>query len=266
MEKIKIRRLFAMLVAIVLISCVLCCSALADVIYEPTNDFYEAHRDEFEYVQRQYYTNAEIGMTELFKAPGGKSRGYAENGVPFTVSWVYTDKDGVDWGIIEYYAFEQTPYMKMADLVPVYDYISFREDHESEFTEYDGDYSEFSGGFYLWTLPRSGVSVMAPSDGFKDLDHIDAVYTDSEGLQWGLVSYYYGERNSWVCISEPVNGNIAAVEYPVPDFYKYDPTKPLKPQTPVKITPIVLAVMAAVIVLTVILVVVKKKKDGVKDV
>ena len=262
--------------ALVLTACLLCTTALADVLYTPEDDFLEEHFSDFQFNQRSYYANGETGYLELFSKPGGSSLGFAQNGEPFFVTGTYVDAQGVEWGVVEYekdieYLVGETGsgltgYIKMADTLPVYDYISFKEDHGDSFTEYDGDYSELDGGFVAWSFPYSGVVVNTWHEGPEDdgmaLDFTE-VYTGEDGRQWGFAGYYFGLKNFWVCFSDPTNADIPA-DFPSTAFImptSGDTPQPTAPSSGINITAIAIALVAVVIALTLILVLRKKKDD-----
>ena len=58
----------------------------------------------------------------------------------------------------------------------------------------------------LWRYPGSGQvtgSVEGWYSGDQDPAEVfDTCYTDAEGRFWGYVSYIYGERLNWVCLSD----------------------------------------------------------------
>ena len=44
--------------------------ARADVLWEPNNSFYERHRDQCEYIGRQFYANGDQGFITLWDEIG----------------------------------------------------------------------------------------------------------------------------------------------------------------------------------------------------
>lgn len=251
------------------LTAVLCLPALADVIMEPQDDFYSAHADEMEYVNREYYTNGEIGYTPISGEPGGRVLGYARNGQVFLVSFVYTDAAGARWGLVEYAKdgdlFTSAPYTGKAgyialdDATGVYDSQAFYEEHEAEFKSYSGDGSELSGGAVLWTFPRSGTFYDFEEDLEPESVVIDLIYTYDDGQEWGHMGYYYGLRNVWVCLSDPINRNIPSEIPDLPDFIEPTGDVPSVGMNPVTLAALL---VAAVAVISIILILVLRKKKG----
>ena len=62
--------------------------AMADVIWEPDDDFYSSHRDQCDYLGRSYYVNGPQGGTALWrKEPGGGHVRVLENGTRLYISY-----------------------------------------------------------------------------------------------------------------------------------------------------------------------------------
>lgn len=268
------RRILKTIAISFLLAAVLCPTALADVIWEPfENSFYNTHREDMEYLNRDFYANGQEGYLELFTKPGGNSLGFAKNGETFNISYVYTDEVGEGWGLVQYtekgeflvndsYG-ENNAYVKIADTLQKYDVWSFDEEFGDEFSPYDGDYSEFSGALVLWSYPNSGEITANFEETTTDHFNISDVYTDDNGRVWGRVSYYYGVKNSWVCISEPANTTIAARETDAPVFHEATSDNTPEPTDEnsegINLTVIAIALLAVAIALTLILTLNKKK-------
>jgi hypothetical protein len=209
-----------------LISVTACITASADVIWEPGDAFYRNHFNQCDSLGRSYTANGSDGSITVWKEPGSREKVTSvENGSTFYVSFVYTDKEGKKWGVVQFGYDEagkvkavytndaaHTGWIPMTDLTVVYDYISFNEDHKNEFQTYKGDYKTFTNGdkIVFWSYPCSGVINWTTSD-IKEDFRMSNAYTDTEGRQWGFVERYFGARNSWVCISDPTNEKIPAV-------------------------------------------------------
>jgi hypothetical protein len=142
------RRFFAMLTAAV---CVLALTvpAFADVIWTPEDDFFKAHQSECKVERRNYYINSRDGWADLQISPvNEKTVARAKNGAEVTVGFTY-EKNGVKWGVVYYNAAENKKdwtkwdkesgvgWVKMSELLLIYDEQSFEEEHGKEFTAYE---------------------------------------------------------------------------------------------------------------------------------
>lgn len=94
--------------------------------------------------------------------------------------------------------------------------------YQSGITPWDSAYDRAFDGVervVLWKYPGSGemMSVMEPSAGwFVDeggrAREMEPCYLDGEGRLWGYVPYAGSVRQAWVCLSDPENESIPAVE------------------------------------------------------
>lgn len=101
MNKHSYKKITRVIFACVMLVSLFCGYALADAIYVPDDDFYQANYEKCEYLKRDYYANGESGYMELFTKPDGSSLGFADNGGVFQVQFTY--KSGEEtWGVVEY--------------------------------------------------------------------------------------------------------------------------------------------------------------------
>ena len=234
MESYKFKNLVRVIFVLTILVSLLSGIALADVIFEPEDDFYKTHSNECQYVNRDFYANDISGYLEIFSKPNGKSLGFADNGEIFHVQFSYLNNNEL-WGVVDYSESNgklvprgesefKNGWIKISSTVPKYDYISFQDEHLQEFKPYEGDYSELSGlkNIVIWSFPRSGENYGT----LEDIDAnfvIDSVYTDSEGLDWAYEGYYYGNKNFWICLSDPTNTDIAAMDIDTPNIITPQP-------------------------------------------
>ncbi|NCB74839.1 MAG: hypothetical protein EOM51_08885 [Clostridia bacterium] len=262
---------FLAFTCVILVS-MLCGFALADVIFEPEDDFYNSHSSECEYVNRDYYANGESGFTELFTKPNGSSLGFADNGELFHVQFTYKQGDEL-WGLAEYSESGskliarngdtyKTAWIKISDMSLKYDYISFDEAHSSEYKNYDGDYSELTGAtnIVMWTFPNSGESSGSIDKADENLTFTN-VYTDIDGAQWGFVSYYYGMKNFWICLSDPSGTEKPAIDVPAVVLNSPEPNSEPESTANDMSTVIIICVAAAMLCSAAALALLKKKKN-----
>ena len=125
-------------------------SALADVIWEPEDAFYQKHRDECRYENRTYIASGEGGYAGVHKDPKtAKVKEELPNGTEFWVSYVWKGDGGWALGL-------NTRWVPMSELTVKYDGVSFDEEHSAEYLSPEGgevlslrDY----GCMQLWTYP-----------------------------------------------------------------------------------------------------------------
>ncbi len=259
-----------------LLCCLILCaaalggSALADVIWEPRDDFYDAHAGECEYLSREYTANGPQGYLTLWEAPDSTAQeANLPNGEIVGCSWLYTAPDGEVWGGTEYGEEEENwAWFKLSETVVVPDYLTFQEEHGEEFIPYDSAYDHALDGLetvVLWKYPGSGAIVWedADTEWFQNTSMASAFetcYLDEEGRFWGYIGYIYGVRNSWVCLSDPANPSLAKTEpEETAELIPAAETVP-EPESGLPVTAIVL--VGAVVIATAILipVVCRKKK------
>lgn len=180
-------------------------SAKADVIWEPYEDsFYRSHWEECEHVDRSYRANGPGGEVILYESPeSAKEITRWENGTSGYISFTYTDDSGVVWGVYNNGDVNESGWMPMEYMVVVYDSISFAEEFADVIVEESGeldagDYTEVY--FYSW--PGAEHAILMPIDSYVPEYH--RTFVDEKGRRWGNVSYYYGTRDSWICLDAPV--------------------------------------------------------------
>lgn len=185
-------------------------SAQADVIWTPNDDFFEKHYEECEQLGRSYTANGEDGYVELKKDPLSKETvENAMNGEEFFVSFTYTDKRGIVWGVVEYD--DSTGWIRMEELLIIYDNISFMEEYKDEIKAYQGEADDIELGeepVQFYKYPGSGTSISA-IEIKEDKPEFSYTYEDPEGRLWGYVAYHFANRG-WICLSDPTNAMIPA--------------------------------------------------------
>jgi len=188
--------------------------AYADVLIEPENDFYNRHRGQILSLGRRFSANGAGGSAAVKKEPGAKNDiAKLQNGEATHISFscLY---DGDYWG----FTFEYSGWIKMEQLLVLYDYVAFAEEHLDEFYAYSGDYAKIkqTSSAIAWSWPGADGPVWT----FEDLnaEHFFAsyAYKDEESREWGFISYLFGSRNIWVCLSDPLNRDIPAFN-PAPE-------------------------------------------------
>lgn len=199
-------------------------TAAADVIWEPRDDFYEEHYQDCTYVNSRYYANSPAGSVAGYKKPNGKKYASYENGTILYVSYIWDGGDDERWGIVEDWSEDTSCWVPMADLVHIYDAESFSNEFGKTFTAYDDSFEELCQSedipVVFWTFPCSGEIITTLEHLSQDYSPLTPtwLYTDEEGRIWGSQGYYMGLRG-WVCLSDPSNEEIPAVQYASYELY-----------------------------------------------
>ncbi|MCM1193402.1 MAG: hypothetical protein NC123_11185 [Butyrivibrio sp.] len=193
----------------------------ADVLIEPDDSFWKAHQNDCEYLYRTYTVNGADGYAIVWESPvSTRQKEVLANGESVWSNWHYTDEKGEIWcavmtGEMTGQGYEKVEgWIRTSDCLVNPDYISFREAHEQEFTEYDPAYDRALEGLetvVLWSYPCSGI-VKADSMDAEGLRNrqFDTCWRDSRGRMWAFVGYCYGVRNTWICLDDPANPNLEA--------------------------------------------------------
>ena len=147
------KKILALFMA-VLMALSLTATALADVVWEPRNSFYETHHSQCTYLGRSYYANGPDGFVTLWDAPGGSTvAAQYENGTALSVYWTYKN-----WGCITVWEGknreEVSGWVPMEQLYLIYDHISFEEEYGAYFKPYDGQFdgSGLKDGDEIWCV------------------------------------------------------------------------------------------------------------------
>lgn len=183
---------------------VLCAfSVRADVIWEPQDAFYEKHASECDYVNRCFTANGPDGVVIVYKSPEiPEVVDTWENGYQVSISHTYKDGDGVLWGIYDNYK-GKCGWVPMDYMELVYDSISFMEEYKTEIQAQEG---EIAGEYldtevYFWEYPGAEVYTLVTAQG--NMPEYRGMFIDENGNRWGHVGYYYGVKDSWICVDKP---------------------------------------------------------------
>ncbi|MDE7249977.1 MAG: hypothetical protein K2N82_08835 [Lachnospiraceae bacterium] len=240
----------------------------ADVIWEPFDPFYEAHADECEYMGRSFTANGPDGKVILYKSPElPEVVAVWENGHKAYIHFTYRDQSGILWGIYDDYQ-DTVGWVPMDYMEVIYDSISFREEHSAQITEQSGELSEDYQGqdIFLWRYPGSTEYDSLKYDNYPPT--YDSVYVDENENRWGLVGYWYGFKNVWICLNAP-NADldqlypygVPVVETPKTPNTSVDAPR-IVPKSKSWIIPLtVFLVLLTVAVTTILLLLLKRKKD-----
>lgn len=235
------RRITALAVLMALLA--LTVPVRADVLWEPDNQFYEKHRDECEYIGRNYFVNGQEGYATVWDAPGGSMVvDQFENAAILHVYWQYKD-----WGCVSIWEENgrtKNGWVPMGDLQLIYDHQSFAEEYADSIRPYDGEFSGYDGDaktviFYEYPGATSVTREFSLTSNPEILDnltgkvdtnsYIQSVFTDEDGRTWGYVQYMYGPVRGWFCLDNP-----AGTEFPRREVKTGLVIPPQPPQMPAK--------------------------------
>src|SRR5699024_4105297 len=110
----------------------------------------QAHADQCEYVDRNYYTD---GSVDFWTAPNGRKKGRFPADTRLQVTHVYTDSQGAQWGV---FLDQESGWILMADVYLDYDSRQFREDHEEEILPGEEQVLAEGKKVVFWSYPCSG--------------------------------------------------------------------------------------------------------------
>ena len=185
--------------------------ASADVIWEPDDSFYTSHMEECEYHNRNYTANKKAAY---YKKPGAsKILGTLEEGASLWVYYLYQSDSDQAWGYFEQYDTSASGWIPMTSLTLVYDSEEFVAEHIAELDLSSEEILPAGTSFVAWTYPESGeISFTFQGDDLMEDLSLQKLYTDTSGRLWGNCGYLYGNRDFWICISDPGNDAIPASE------------------------------------------------------
>ena len=199
-------------------------TAYADAVVYPNNNFMRRHLDDCKPHNRSYYANGSKGYTAFRREPGSFfTVGVKPNGEVVFISYTY-EYHGSLWGIAYMqYGDDDGAWLKMDELVEVYDSDAFVADHHDEVHPYTGDSQSLAMEPVLvsYTWPGSGELCQTNPRVDDDNWSVAYAYTDSQGREWLAWEFLYGRQQAcWVCADEPANRAIEAFNpAPAIDFY-----------------------------------------------
>jgi len=175
-----------------------------DVISEPL-DFYGQYRSECVFLDRSFVNSGNTPVPVMAAPDSNKKLAVIESGEVIHINYSCLYK-GEFWGI----NFKNYVWVRLSKLLVLYDYVAFEEEHSEELYTYKGEYSEIKETKSAIAWPWPGAD--SPMWTIEDLDTTNFkalhAYKDSEGREWGLVTYLYDSPNIWFCLSEPLNRDI----------------------------------------------------------
>jgi hypothetical protein len=192
----------------------------ADVLFEPDNGFYQNNKANCGSISRSFVVNGEKGYVSVKNQPEGVEKTKLDNG---DTVWLYYSclYNGVYWGFTH---LGGGGWVEISQLLLLYNFEDFARDHADEFHAYNGGYEKIieAGRAITWAWPGSGEPGYILSDLNAGNVASSTYYTDDQGRVWGFVTYLYGYRNIWLCLSDPLDGDIPAFN-PAPPPIPWEP-------------------------------------------
>ena len=244
-------------------------TAVADVLIEPRNDFFERHINEIEYQRRDYFSDGKKGFVSVVAEPGSsKEIATIENGELHQIQYIY-DHDGEFWGVFDVeipdkpYQDWRRGWVAMDDFLVVYDSIAFEEEHADEIFNYTGSIDALFEvqELVFWKYPGSGVVIVVwdesmltdPDMDFRTWWNEYPAYTDEAGREWIA---FPSMIKTWMCLSDPSNDAIPAFNpAPAPGSWLPDGTRSQSAPSGGPLLPLPVLIISAVVVLAVVTVV-----------
>ena len=237
------RFLSACLTAVMLLA--LAVPVSADLLWEPrSNAFYSMHRDDCEYLGRNYRANSPDGFVTVWNAPNGSMVvDQFSNGFQMWAYWQYEN-----WGLVSIRGDEEwiEGWVDLEQMDLIYDNASFAEEYAHRIAPYNGEFADFTDAgavinFYSYPgspdIVRSNFmfeyDTMEMLVGTKDSpSYIQSVFVDEQGLTWGFVGYMRGRLNAWFCLDDP--SIVVGEGVPLRDVGAEDPIPAQPPTLPAK--------------------------------
>lgn len=247
------KRMLTLILAAVLLLPLVSLTARADIIYEPRDSFYNLHREECDYLARNYTADGPNGNVTVYVSPeSDKEVKTVPNGTEIHISYTYEDHRGILWGYCDFWEENKSGWLPMEYMELIYDHIAFREEYGSEFLEEEGSLdSKWSGKEIIFcSFPGSDRYTTAIAGEY--LPEYYEVYVDADGIHWGYCGYYMGHRNAWINLEDP--SKIPEKREEVPETRPSD-TQPelreeIKPERSSLLTMGLIAAVAAVVGVT----------------
>ena len=182
------KRLSLFIIVILMLAFPLAVSA--DVLIEPDNSFYKRNSEQCVYLRRNFIANGANEYISVKREPGtkGEISEIKNNEIIYVeYSCLY---DGDYWGLTTYVGVPgggKTGWVKMEQLLVVYDYVSFEEDHLNEFYQYTGDFIEIKDtrAVLIWNWSGSGTGAGTIKDVNVESFFVSYAYKDEQGREWG---------------------------------------------------------------------------------
>ena len=185
---------------------------------------------------RKFSVNSPLGYVMPKEQPGsekgvpasgsvhkaGKENLTFHNGDIITIESVYPHNGEYWGGMPDSHQFLFPGWVRMDELLLLYEQQDFEEQNKDKFYPYTGGYDAISSAQLLveWQWPGSDREkrIITNEDTIFHCADIPYAYRDPDGREWGKLAYTGG----WVCLSDPQNSEIPAF-HPAPPPAKWSP-------------------------------------------
>ena len=231
----------------------------ADVVLDPENKFFNKYFAYMIPLEREFIANGEAGYVTAMEEPGSKFEIVTlENGESCYITYTCL-YEGEYWGISYVWTEERSGYgwLKMDELLVLYDQLAFEEEHETGFYDFDGELDEIisTGSVVIWDWPGSGNVNFTYEIFESDRLWVYTAWKDGDGREWGRLNFY--GRYAWICISDPMNYDLPLMDpMPAPATWVSETTHAEISTAKVNSSPVVLImiIVAALVAGTVLLI------------
>ena len=247
------KRILTMVLAVLFLLPLISLTARADIIYEPRDDFYNLHRDECDYVARNYIADDPNGDVTVYVSPEtDKEVKKIPNGTEIYISYTYEDDRGILWGYCDFWEENKAGWLPMEYMELIYDFISFREEYGSEFLEEEGTVDSAWSGKEIVFCSYPGSDRYNAVEVGESMPAYQYVYVDDNGTRWGYGGYYMGMRNFWINLDDPTKIPEKKEETPEAESPATQPEaqEEIKPQRSSMLTVCLIGAVAAVVGVT----------------
>lgn len=265
----------AALLLVLLLAAALAVPALADVIWEPENDFYTEHRDECVYLDDVRY-EAQTEVSVVRSPEDSEVLGTLPAGTVLDIDWLWTGEG--EWGVVSPYLENEDwieGWVDLADCRRLYGPAEFEAEHGAEALAADGElYITGEQELVLWRFPGSGEisGRFGGPDSWLEEQTVgfSRVWTDEDGNDWAEFPYFYG-ASGWAYLSDQDAGDLPRTapyyadggERSEDGFRTYAPAAPrYESRSAAAMGPVVSVVVIVLIAATVLLLVLPFGKKG----
>lgn len=200
----------------------------ADVISEPDNAFYRSAYKSCEYINWRSYNVLED--SDILKSPLKTTVvNKVKKNDTVDIGFTYTDKSGEVWGCCMFdersdLGRSKDGWIKMSKVSEIYSTFTFLDEHENEFSEYNGELDDFvpKEQVVIWDYPFSDTFYTTEAKNWYTKEEYpfqneiaDKCWTDENGNMW-IYSVRWITKNAdqfddrWVFLPAPEATDLSA--------------------------------------------------------
>jgi len=229
----KLEKIFCIIIAAASVAIFLGATVYADVISEPDNAFYRSAYKSCEYINWRSYDVLED--SDILKSPlKATVVNKVKKGDTVDIGFTYTDESGEIWGCCMFderseLGRSKDGWIKMSKVSEIYSTFTFLDEHEDEFTDYNGELDSYipNEKVVLWDYPYSEncCSIKAESWYTKEEypfknEIADKCWTDGNGNMW-IYSVRWITKDAdrfddrWVFLPAPETTDLSSFGYDI---------------------------------------------------